>query len=84
MTQPLRVGQELEVEITGLALHGEGVAALGERELLVPGLFPGERARVRIEALARRRPLAHGRLRTLLEPSPDRREPPCMRNNRRD
>lgn len=76
----LKVGAQLRATITGLSARGEGSVAVGERTLLVPGLIPGDTARVLVEALARFHPRAHGRALERLEPSPDRREPPCPRH----
>ncbi|KIG12633.1 23S rRNA (Uracil-5-) -methyltransferase rumB [Enhygromyxa salina] len=79
-----KVGELLEVDAIGIDDRGQGLAKLeagaDERALLVPGLFPGERASVRIEALARHAPRAHGRVNELLRASPSRREPPCSRH----
>jgi 23S rRNA (uracil1939-C5)-methyltransferase len=76
----MKVGEVIEVEVERLDAHGSGVAQVQERELLIPGVFPGERASVRIEALARHSARAHGRLRELLRPHPDRRALPCPRH----
>lgn len=83
MARPKPIGETVEVEVVAISERGEGVArpaVVGGRELRVPGLLPGDRARVRVEALARHRPLAHGRLVELLAPSPERRELPCPRH----
>jgi 23S rRNA (uracil1939-C5)-methyltransferase len=83
VARPKPIGETIEVEVVAISERGEGVArpaAIGDRELRVPGLVPGDRARVRVEALARHRPLAHGRLVELLAPSPKRRELPCPRH----
>jgi 23S rRNA (uracil1939-C5)-methyltransferase len=76
----MKVGETIEVEIERLDAQGTGVARVEERELLIPGVFPGERARVRIEALARHSSRAHGRLRELLRVHEDRRALPCPRH----
>ena len=77
-----RPGAIVDIEITGITTRGQGHAVLdpGGRALEVPGLVPGDRASVRIEALARWRPTAHGRLRELGTPSPQRREIACPRH----
>jgi 23S rRNA (uracil1939-C5)-methyltransferase len=80
----VKPGDIVEVEVESLASGGRGRARVDDRELLVPGLFPGERGRVRIEALARHSKQAHGRLRELLRPSPARRELPCPRHRHAD
>jgi 23S rRNA (uracil1939-C5)-methyltransferase len=74
----MKVGDILEVEVERIVAQG-GVAPIKTRELVIPGVFPGERARVRVEALARHSGRAHGRLRELLRAHPDRRVPPCPR-----
>lgn len=77
----MKVGDVLEVEVERLDAHGSGgVARVGDRELLIPGVFPGERAIVRVDALARHSSRAHGRLRELLRPHQDRRALPCPRH----
>jgi tRNA/tmRNA/rRNA uracil-C5-methylase (TrmA/RlmC/RlmD family) len=80
MNKDSKVGELIEVDATGIDGKGQGLATLGERELSIPGLFPGERAKVRIEAIARHAPRAHGRVHELLRASPSRREPPCSRH----
>ncbi len=68
----------LETEIAELSPGGDGVAICaiqGERRaVFVPGVVPGER--VRLEVDARGRP-ARGRVLAILEPSPSRTVPPC-------
>jgi 23S rRNA (uracil1939-C5)-methyltransferase len=76
----MKVGEIIEVEVERLDANGSGVAQVGDRELLIPGVFPSERASVRVEALARHSTRAHGRLRELLRPHPDRRALPCPRH----
>ncbi|PRP95431.1 23S rRNA (uracil-C(5))-methyltransferase RlmCD [Enhygromyxa salina] len=76
----LKVGDEVEVEVGATDARGYGAAPLDGRTVLVPGLFPGERGRVRVEALARHSDQAHAQLRELLRPSPARRELPCPRH----
>lgn len=76
----MRVGDELELEVTALDDQGHGRGAAGERTLCVPGLFPGERGLVRVEALARHSSLAHARLRELRRARPDRRALLCPRH----
>jgi predicted RNA-binding protein with TRAM domain len=61
----MKVGEIIEVEVERLDANGSGVAQVGDRELLIPGVFPSERASVRVEALARHSTRAHGRLRAL-------------------
>lgn len=75
----MKVGDIVDVEIERIDALG-GVAQVKQRELVIPRVFPGERASVRVEALARHSSRAHGRLRELLRPHPDRRALPCPRH----
>lgn len=75
-----KAGELVEVEIEALDERGCGHAELGARELEVPGSFPGERARVRIEAHARHSKRTHARMHELLRAHPERRPPPCDRH----
>jgi 23S rRNA (uracil1939-C5)-methyltransferase len=75
----MKVGDMVEAEVERIDARG-GVAQVNQRELLIPGVFPGERARVRVEALARHSSRAHGRLRELVRSHPDRRVLPCPRH----
>ena len=74
----------LELQVDAIDERGQGIAAAEDtadpRSVLIPGLFPGERGEVRIEALSRHTPRAHARLRSVLDPSPARRELPCPRH----
>ncbi|NVB38301.1 class I SAM-dependent RNA methyltransferase [Pseudenhygromyxa sp. WMMC2535] len=79
-TDAPKVGDELEVEITGISSRGDGQATLGERTLLVPGALPGDVAKVRIEAVARHQPRIHGRLSALVRLAAQRRALPCARH----
>ncbi len=69
--------EQLDVETTGIAHGGEAVARHDGRVIFVRGALPGERVRVRITDAP-----AHGRFRRgvvaeVLDPSPDRVQPPC-------
>ncbi|MGO9828689.1 MAG: class I SAM-dependent RNA methyltransferase [Myxococcaceae bacterium] len=57
-----------------LGLEGEGIATHQGRALFIPGAFPGERVRTRLEPAAN---VLRGRLEAVLEPSPERRVPEC-------
>src|SRR6185369_6274362 len=63
-----------ELTIDRLAAGGEGVGRHEGMAVFVPRTAPGDRVRARLE-LHRR--FARGTVETLLEPSPDRVEPPC-------
>ncbi|HEY6878357.1 MAG TPA: hypothetical protein VI299_10090 [Polyangiales bacterium] len=74
----MKAGENTELAVQSLTLVGEGVGQLVERSVHVRGVFPGERALVRIEAVSRHHPRAHARLRSLLEAHPSRRQAPCL------
>jgi 23S rRNA (uracil1939-C5)-methyltransferase len=76
----LAVGAQLELRGQGLDAEGSGVVEHAGRELHVPGLSPGELARIRIDNLARFSTKAHGHLLALIEPHAGRREPPCRQH----
>ena len=73
-------GELVEIEVEALDERGHGHASLGERQLEVPGLFPGERAQARIEAHARHSARTHARTHELLRAHPQRRASPCDRH----
>ena len=67
---------EVELTPTEFGTHGDGIARDADgRVVSIPGAIPGER--VRIKPLARRRGVVHAQVVDVLEPSPDRAEPPC-------
>jgi 23S rRNA (uracil1939-C5)-methyltransferase len=67
----------VDVTVRALAAGGSGVADLPDgRVVFVPRTAPGDRASVQIERSKPR--WATGSLRALIEPSPSRREPPCV------
>ena len=72
-----RPGAELSVSVGALSPEGDGVAEMNGHEIVVPGAFPGEQVRARVDARSRH----HARLfTTVLElqtPHPARREAPC-------
>lgn len=67
---------ELEVLITDLDRQGRGIARHGGQVLFVEGALPGDRAAVRL--LPRRRGQVAAQLLRLLQPSEQRRRPPCI------
>ncbi|MDB4974559.1 MAG: rRNA (Uracil1939-C5)-methyltransferase [Myxococcaceae bacterium] len=67
-----------------LTLEGEGVGTSAKREVWVPGVFPSERAKVRIEAVSKHHPRAHGRLVELQKRHMYRRRAPCVNHAARD
>jgi 23S rRNA (uracil1939-C5)-methyltransferase len=74
----LRKGAVLELMAETLASNGDGVVERGELSVFVPGLLPGERAEVEIQAVGRQSRRAYATLKSLIEASPDRREAPCQ------
>ena len=79
MTAPsprLLVGAQLELAIDGLAHDGQGVGRIDQQVVFVTGALPGERVRVRLVHRARRHLIAE--LLEVVEPSGDRRRPPCI------
>jgi 23S rRNA (uracil1939-C5)-methyltransferase len=70
-----RRGDLLSVEVSDLAFGGEGVARSGGYVVFVPGSVPGDRVEVRLTEARPR--YARGQIERIVEPSPDRVEPPC-------
>lgn len=64
-----------DVEITGLAHGGDGIARIDGEVCFVPYGLPGDRVRVEVEG--RRQGVSRGRIVELLDPSPDRVEAGC-------
>jgi 23S rRNA (uracil1939-C5)-methyltransferase len=64
------MARETTLEITAMGRHGEGVAEGPRGPVYVPFTLPGERVRAAIEG-------KRGRLLEVLEPNPERAEPPC-------
>ena len=46
--RPVVQGQDYEVSITDLGIHGEGIGKVNGFTVFVPGALPGEKAEVRI------------------------------------
>lgn len=66
-----------EIAIADLTLQGEGIGRLEDGSVVfVPGALPGELVRIRLRE--RRRNLWRASLVAVLEPSPQRRRPPCI------
>jgi len=72
----LSVGGRCEVVIRDLSRDGQGIGRCGEAVVFVPGALPQERVVARLLHRARRHWLSQ--LDQILEPSPDRRRPPCI------
>lgn len=72
---PPGVGDIIEVTTDRLAFGGDAVARHDGLAIFVPLAVPGERLRVRITE--RKKNYARAAIEKVLEPSPNRREPPC-------
>lgn len=69
-------GEVLELTIQDLSRGGAGVAREpGGRVIFVPYTAPGDRVKVRV--LSEKKRFAQGELLEVLEPSPERKTPPC-------
>ncbi len=71
----VKKGQLIELDITGIAFGGRGLARVNGMAVFVDQAVPGDRALVRI--IKKKRNYAEARVDTLLEPSTDRVTPPC-------
>ena len=74
----MRGGDTLQIDVEALGPEGEGLAPHEGLTVHVPGVFPGERAEVRVTHVSRQHPRAHAELRALLQPHPERRPSPCV------
>lgn len=72
---PVKLGQELELQVTGLAHNGAGVGKYKGFTIFVPGALPEERVTIKIEVLKKQ--YATARLLTILQENPERVDPPC-------
>lgn len=72
---PVKVGQEVVVEIQGYAHQGEGVGRFKGFTVFVPGALDGEEVLVRIDLVKKN--YARGEAVKILKPSPHRIEPSC-------
>lgn len=71
----INVGDCYEIRIDRLIYGGEGIGRIGERVVFVPACALGDLLRVRITSVERRHLRAE--IVSLIEPSPQRRTPPC-------
>ncbi len=71
----VKKGQELDLDIERMAHGGPGVARVDGFVVFVRGGVPGDRVRARV--YRKKKGYAEAGLVELLEPSPDRVEPPC-------
>lgn len=72
---PVVQGQDYEVSITDLGIHGEGIGKVEGFTVFVPGALPGERAKVRISRV--KKSYAVGKLISIQEKTPHRVQPQC-------
>ena len=73
MTSPspsLQKNQLVDLDVTGLAFGGKGIAKIDDFVVFVRGAVPGDVVRARV--LRRKKRYAEARVEELLEPSPDR------------
>jgi 23S rRNA (uracil1939-C5)-methyltransferase len=71
----MRQGEVRDFQVDAMTSVGEGLCRTGEGVLFVPGALPGEKIRARVAEAKRQ--FARGILAEVLEPSPDRVDPPC-------
>jgi tRNA/tmRNA/rRNA uracil-C5-methylase (TrmA/RlmC/RlmD family) len=71
----IAVGQQVELRITDIAFGGEGVGRVGEFVLFTPFVALGEL--VRAEVIEVKKNFGRAKLVQVIEPSPDRVQPPC-------
>lgn len=67
--------RELDLEITNMALDGDGLGRLDGLVVIAPHTLPGERVRVRLRS--RNRKVAKAEVLRVLKPAPHRVEPRC-------
>jgi len=73
--RPVLSREPLDATVDGFTHGGEGVVRIEGKAVFVPGTIPGERVRVRV--VDDRKRWARAELVEVLDPSPDRVEPPC-------
>lgn len=69
-------GATLDLLIDDLSSSGDGLGRWQERVVFVPDTVPGDRVRTRLVQV--KPTFARGKLKQLLEPSPNRLRPPCI------
>ena len=75
MVSPPSAGETVRLTIDDIAFGGEGVGRLGDFVVFVPFVAPGETVEVELTEIKKR--FGRARLVKIVEPSPDRTEPPC-------
>jgi 23S rRNA (uracil1939-C5)-methyltransferase len=71
-----RAGELGELSIDDLSHQGEGIGRLGTDVVFVPGGLPGDRLRIRL--MRRHKGNWSAEIAGIIDPSPDRRRPPCI------
>ena len=69
-------GATLDLTVSDLTSSGDGLGRWQERVVFVPDTVPGDRVRIRLVQV--KPTFARGKLRQLLEPSPERVRPACI------
>lgn len=76
MTEAWQQGAILDLTVSDLTSSGDGLGRWQERVVFVPDTVPGDRVRTRLVQV--KPTYARGKLRQLLEPSPERVRPACI------
>ncbi|HKY04575.1 MAG TPA: TRAM domain-containing protein, partial [Blastocatellia bacterium] len=71
----IKTGDVIEVVTERLAYGGDAVARVGGLAVFIKGAAPRERVRARV--IERKKNFARAVIDQIIEPSPERREPPC-------
>ena len=71
----VKIGDLLTLDVQDIAFGGEGVGRVDEFVVFVPYVLTGER--VEVEVTEVKKNFARGKLRRVLQPSPDRVDPAC-------
>jgi len=74
--KPVILGENYDLNITGLSHQGEGIGRVNNFAVFVPGAIPGEKVSVKICGI--RKNFAQGRLKNILEAAPCRVDAPCL------
>jgi 23S rRNA (uracil1939-C5)-methyltransferase len=72
----LKKGQQIEVEITGIAFGGKGLVRINGMAVFVDQAVPGDKALICI--IRKKKNYAEARVTKLMEPSPQRIKPLCV------
>ncbi len=75
MKDGIRSGSEVEVVVESMAFTGRGVGRVGDLVVFVAGGIPGDRLKARV--IRRKRRFIESMATEIIEPSPDRIDPPC-------